>query len=74
MVFPGGFGTLDEGFELLTLLQTGKAEPAPMVLLDIPGGTYWPEWERFLIDELIPRRLVSPEDRALFELPPVAGK
>ena len=41
VVLPGGFGTLDEGFELLTLLQTGKAEPAPVVLLDTPGGDYW---------------------------------
>ena len=50
IVLPGGFGTLDECFELLTLLQTGKAEPAPMVLLDVPGGTFWQGWSRFLTD------------------------
>ena len=48
VVLPGGFGTLDEGFELLTLLQTGKAEPAPIVYLDVPGGTYWASWDRFV--------------------------
>lgn len=66
VVLPGGFGTLDESFELLTLLQTGKAEPAPVVLLDIPGGTYWTAWDRFLEDEVAPRGLISPDDRALF--------
>ena len=65
-VLPGGFGTLDEAFELLTLLQTGKAQPAPLVLLDVPGGSYWQGWEHFLEGEVMSRALVSPEDRALF--------
>ena len=66
VVMPGGFGTLDEGFELLTLLQTGKAEPAPVVLLDVPGGTYWRSWDRFVARAVEPRGLVSPDDRSLF--------
>lgn len=68
VVLPGGFGTLDETFELLTLLQTGKAEPAPIVLLEVPGGTYWQAWDRFVDDEVLSRRLVSPEDRSLFKV------
>jgi len=64
-VLPGGFGTLDEVFELLTLLQTGKAAPAPIVLLEVPGGTYWRAWERFLREEVSARGLVSPEDLIL---------
>lgn len=68
IVLPGGFGTLDEGFELLTLLQTGKAEPAPMVLLDVPGGTFWHGWSRFLAEEVEPRGLVSADDRAFFTI------
>jgi alanyl-tRNA synthetase len=50
---PGGFGTLDEIFELLTLLQTGKAAPAPIVLLEVPDGTYWRSWEGFVTDEVV---------------------
>ena len=65
-VLPGGFGTLDEAFELLTLLQTGKAEPAPLVLLDVPGGRYWEGWEEFLDSQVLARGLVSEEDRALY--------
>jgi hypothetical protein len=62
---PGGFGTLDETYELLTLLQTGKAVPAPIVLLDEPGGTYWSSWMRFVEDEVAGRGLVDPDDLGL---------
>jgi hypothetical protein len=57
---------LDEAFELLTLLQTGKAEPAPVVLLDIPGDTFWSGWDRFLDEQVAPRGLISDDDRSLF--------
>jgi len=66
VVLPGGFGTLDEAFELLTLLQTGKAAPAPIVLLEVPGGTYWRAWERFMREEVVARGLVSVDDLHLF--------
>jgi len=59
---PGGFGTLDETLELLTLMQTGKAEPAPVVLLDEPGGTYWLRFEQFVLDELLAHGLINPTD------------
>jgi uncharacterized protein (TIGR00730 family) len=65
---PGGFGTLDETLELLTLVQTGKATPSPIVLLDVPGQTYWRAWEAFLHDELIAAGLVSPDDASLFTI------
>lgn len=65
IVLPGGFGTLDEIFELLTLVQTGKAEPAPIVLLDVPGGEYWVKWADF-IDEVLDRHLISPNDKDLY--------
>jgi uncharacterized protein (TIGR00730 family) len=67
-VLPGGFGTLDEAFELLTLLQTGKAQPAPLVLLDVPAGTYWRGWQRFVDEQVTSRHLVSPEDHALYRV------
>ncbi len=67
-LFPGGFGTQDEGFETLTLVQTGKRDPMPIVLLDEPGGTYWKAWYRFVIDELMSRSLISDEDLALFKV------
>lgn len=66
VIMPGGFGTLDETFELLTLIQTGKALPAPVVLLNSENGTYWQQWEAFLRDEVISRGLVSPPDQSLY--------
>jgi uncharacterized protein (TIGR00730 family) len=68
VALPGGFGTLDEALELLTLLQTGKADPAPIVLLEVPNGTYWHGWERFLSDEVVTRGLISPADRTLYRI------
>jgi hypothetical protein len=65
-VLPGGFGTLDESFELLTLLQTGKAQPAPVVLLEVPGGNYWHVWENFVVGEVAARGLIAPEDANLY--------
>jgi uncharacterized protein (TIGR00730 family) len=59
---PGGFGTLDEMFELLTLQQTGKADPTPIVLLDAPGGTFWSGLRRFIDDHLRPGGVISDGD------------
>ncbi|GAA3926044.1 TIGR00730 family Rossman fold protein [Microbacterium soli] len=59
---PGGFGTMDEMFELLTLQQTGKAEPMPIVLLDEPGGTFWNGLKTFVDDHLVPAGVISPQD------------
>ncbi|WP_309065206.1 TIGR00730 family Rossman fold protein [Microbacterium sp.] len=59
---PGGFGTLDEMFELLTLQQTGKAEPMPIVLLDADGGGFWDGLRRFVEDHMIPSGVISPDD------------
>jgi uncharacterized protein (TIGR00730 family) len=68
VVLPGGFGTLDEAFELLTLLQTGKALPAPLVLLDVPGGTYWEGWRRFLDEQVARGGLIDPHDHQLYRI------
>jgi len=65
VLLPGGFGTLDEAFELLTLVQTGKAQSGPIVLLDTPGGTYWAGWLDFVRQELLDNRYVSPPDLGL---------
>ncbi len=65
-LFPGGFGTMDEGFELLTLMQTGKAKILPIVMVDAPGGTYWKTYVQFLEEHLLRRGLISPDDFALF--------
>jgi uncharacterized protein (TIGR00730 family) len=67
-LFPGGFGTQDEGFEVLTLVQTGKSHLFPIVMLDEPGGDYWRLWRRYIEDVLLKRGLISPEDMALFKI------
>ena len=69
-LLPGGFGTLDEAFELLTLMQTGRSAVAPIVLLDPEGSTYWESWVRFTQTELLGRSLISPEDLDLFRVCP----
>jgi hypothetical protein len=66
VLFPGGFGTHDEGFESLTLVQTGKSRPMPIVFLDAPRGTYWKTWKRYVEEHLLRRGLISPEDMGLF--------
>ena len=66
VLLPGGYGTLDEAFELLTLLQTGKAQPAPVIMLDVPGGTYWERWGAFVEHELERSNYVSHDDDHLF--------
>ena len=66
-LFPGGFGTLDEAMETLTLVQTGKRNPLPLVLVDDPVCPYWTEFIKFLEQELLSRNLISPSDFALFE-------
>jgi uncharacterized protein (TIGR00730 family) len=67
VLLPGGFGTLDEAFELLTLMQTGKTAIRPVVLLEPPGGSYWQDWTDFVEHGLIDRGLCSPDDRALYQ-------
>src|SRR6185295_8747463 len=67
-LLPGGFGTLDEGLEVLTLLQTGKRDMVPVVFLDAPGGTFWQEFHQYVVRRLLGDRMISPEDRALYKL------
>ena len=63
---PGGFGTLDEAMEVLTLIQTGKHDMVPVVFLDAPGGTYWKKFDQFLCQELLDGGMISPDDRSLY--------
>lgn len=66
VMLPGGFGTLDEGFEALTLIQTGKSEILPVVFLDKPGGSYWRGWHRFIRSQVERPGWISKNDFALF--------
>ena len=68
ILFPGGFGTQDEGFETLTLVQTGKTEPRPIVMIEPPGSTYWRDWDEWVRKGLVDRGLVSPGDLGLYEI------
>jgi predicted Rossmann-fold nucleotide-binding protein len=67
-LFPGGFGTHDEGFEVLTLVQTGKSQPQPILCLQAPGCDYWSRWNSFIVDQLLSRHLISAEDLSLFKI------
>jgi uncharacterized protein (TIGR00730 family) len=67
-MFPGGFGTMDEGFEVLTLVQTGKSVPMPIVYIDSPGGDYWRRWEEYVHDQLLARGLIGESDLRLFKV------
>jgi hypothetical protein len=66
--FPGGFGTLDEALEVITLMQTGKARLIPMVLIDQPGGSFWKNFIRYVSEHLMADKLISPEDFDLFKV------
>ena len=68
VMFPGGFGTLDEAYECLTLVQTGKAGPVPIVFVDAPGGRFWSSWLDYVNDHLLEGGLISEEDLALFRV------
>lgn len=67
-LFPGGFGTHDEAFEALTLMQTGKSDLMPIVFLDVPGGTYWRDWHSFIQRHMQGNGLISPADLHLFKV------
>lgn len=67
-LFPGGFGTLDEGYEALTLMQTGKSQLMPLVLIDRPGGTFWRTWDKHLREHLLRNQLISPQDLTLYHI------
>jgi len=68
VLFPGGFGTLDEAMETLTLVQTGKRDPIPLVLIEEPGGTYWSRWIGFFKEHLLEQGYIEKTDFALFEV------
>ena len=67
-LFPGGFGTQDEGFEALTLVQTGKASLVPIVLCEQPGGTYWPQWRAYVAAELLRTGMIGEHDMKLLRI------
>jgi len=66
--FPGGFGTHDEAFEALTLIQTGKCDPMPAVMVNAVGENYWNDWKHFMVKQLLNKKKISPEDMGLFKI------
>src|SRR5262249_5602676 len=66
--FPGGFGTGDEAFEALTLIQTGKTEMVPVVLIDAAAGRYWQRWLEFVQEQMADEGMLSPDDLSLFRV------
>lgn len=67
-LFPGGFGTHDEGFEMLTLIQTGKSKPRPIVMIEPKGSSYWADWKRFVKRQLLRKGFIDKEDMDLFHV------
>jgi len=68
VLFPGGFGTLDEGFEAITLFQTGKCRPRPIILLEPKNGTYWKKWLSFVKTQMLKYGYISKEDLSIFKI------
>ncbi|MCL4448409.1 MAG: TIGR00730 family Rossman fold protein [Actinobacteria bacterium] len=68
VALPGGFGTQDEVYELFTLSQTGKGEPAPIVLLDVQQDNYWKNWEKFFLDNIVSRGFASKDDCDFYKI------
>ena len=67
-LFPGGFGTHDEAFEVLTLIQTGRTDPMPVVMIEHPGSDYWQKWDQFIREKLLAGGLISPSDLSLWTI------
>jgi uncharacterized protein (TIGR00730 family) len=65
-LFPGGFGTLDEAYEAMTLVQTGKSTPMPIVMVEGAGGSYWRSWEKWVKEQLLANGWISPEDPGIY--------
>lgn len=74
VLFPGGFGTLDEAMELLTLVQTGKRNPLPIILAEETGGTYWLEWTHFVRETVLPNGYICEADLGLFQRAETVGE
>lgn len=68
VLFPGGFGTQDEGFEAMTLVQTAKTALIPIILCEEPGGTYWKHWRTYVQTELLGNAMIDPTDMNLFHV------